>query len=664
MARHLLTLAFAVCLAAPLAGQQTQAGGNALANATSRYLRDASASHVAWRPWSAATFDYARRGNRPLFVSLGIPSSWDCHRLHKEVFNNGEVAETLNGYFVPVLVDRFEHPEIAEAFDTLQKSMMGTVTMPSSFVIAPSFEPLAVSGLVTPREFNVVLATAASRWANDNAAAIAEGRQQLVKAHMIGEQRAPGDVDQTTLAAAIDNVAKTFDPKSPRPMSIAFALRYAEATDNKEVRAVALESLRSLARSARRDQIGGGFHRAAGAFDKTLADQALFALTYLDAWQLTRDPEFENVVRTTLDYVIRDLHRTKGAFDASQDAHGLVPGQGPEFINGAFYLWSRDEVERLLGRETALKIFHVYGFDAPTGNLPVQADRVTDDLKPALAKLLEYRQKRPEPFREFTEYAGWNGLFISALSRAGAAFGEQRYIDAAAVAARVLTSKLWVANKRMLYRSDAATAPVVEALPEDYAMVVQGLIDVFDATSDVTFLDFARSIQQRQDDLFWNASLGRYTTGTSLPEQLRGLVVESDEATPSVNALAASNLIRLSMLVPNETWRTRPATIFQAFGGRLRSAGGQLPQLASALSMSYATPKIVVVTGEPRTKTSFEARRAAHEPWHPLRAVIFVPEKGFERTKLTTALPFTAALAPEPKVPLTYVCEKGECRRQ
>ena len=663
MVRSLVILLSALCLSAASFAQQTQAGGNALGNAASRYLRDAAASHIAWRPWGQAAFDVARKSDRPIFLTLGYASSWDSHCQQHEVFNNAQVSDSLNGYFIPVLVDRFEHPEVAEAFDTLQRSMSGTSTIPSSFVLTPSLEPFAVTGSLAPREFGVWLATSESRWTNQREAAIAEARTNLVKAHLLGERRNPGIVDASTLDAVVANIARSFDPKLPRPTSVSFALRHATVTDNKAVRAAVIDALRTAARSTLRDQVGGGFHRGPGLFEKTLADQAVMAALYLDAWKLTRDPEFENVVRTTLDYVIRDIQRPRGGFLAAQDAHSLVPGQGPEFVNGVFYLWSKEEITRVAGPDAAPKILRLYGIAQAERNLPVGAERAEPDLQPILARLLDYRQKRPEPFREFSELSGWNGLMVSALARAGAAFGERAYVDAATVAARTVVARLWNDKKKTLHRSDAATAPTLEALSEDYAMLVQGLLDLFESTYDVKWLELAKTIQKRQDELFWDASAGRYSTGSSLPESLRGLLVENDEETPSVNGLTAANLLRLAMLTGNESWRARPAAIFQSFGGRLRTDGGRMPVLASALSMSFATPRVVVVTGDPRRKHSHDALRGIHERWEPLQAVVFVPEKGIERARITAALPFTA-LPPDPERVLTYVCENGECRKQ
>ena len=660
MVRSVLIAALSVCLASSTHAQQTHAGGNALGNATSRYLRDAAASHINWRPWGQPAFDSATLGNRPLFVAVGFASSYEAFRMHREVFANSEVADTLNNYFVPALVDRFEHPEVGEALDTIQISLGGTLTIPAAFIFTPALEPVAASGALSPAEFRTWLATQASRWAHERDALVGEAKRNLVKAHMLGEKRAPSDFDATTLDAVIDSVAKAHDPKVVRPMAISFALRYAERTGNKAVRAAALDSLRSFARTPIRDQVGGGFHRAPGVFEKILSDQALMALTYLEAWQLTREPQFEMVTRTTLDYILRDQQRTKGAFVAAQDAHGLVPGQGPEFHNGAFYLWSKKEIVQLLGNDGAAKAFRAFGMDRAEGNLPVYVE----PLEPELArKLLDYRQKRPEPFRDFQELSGWNGLMISALSRAGAAFGDRAYVDAALLAARSVTTKLWDEKKRTLYRSDAATSPVIPALAEDYAMLVQGLLDLFEATSDVKWLELARTLQARQDELFWDPTAGRYKTGTSLPEVFRGLLAESDAHVPSVNALAASNQLRLAALLGGDSRRTIATTIFQSFGGRLQKSGADLPRLATSLAMFLETPTIEVVVAGKKTET-LEVLRTVHARWAPMRSVILLQAKGPERDRVTRVLPFIAALEPHPEMPVTYVCEKGECRRR
>ena len=215
-----------------------------------------------------------------------------------------------------------------------------------------------------------------------------------------------------------------------------------------------------------------------------------------------------------------------------------------------------------------------------------------------------------------------------------------------------VSTKLWNAKKKTLERSESHTP----ALAEDYAMLVQGLLDLFESGHDVRWLELAIALQQRQDTLFWDASLGRYTTGMSIPETLRGLLSERDDETPAANSVAATNLLRLAALTGNEAWRTRPAMIFQSFGGRLRTAGALHPQLAAAYESSLIAPSIVVVVGK-------EVPGEIYERWEPMRAIVLVPRKGNARDRIVRTLPFIGALAGDPEHTVTYVCANGQCRQ-
>jgi uncharacterized protein YyaL (SSP411 family) len=261
-----------------------------------------------------------------------------------------------------------------------------------------------------------------------------------------------------------------------------------------------------------------------------------------------------------------------------------------------------------------------------------------NELAVPLQTMLDVRQTRPAPFREIA-IAGSNGLMISALARGAVVLHEPKYLDAATNAATLLSTKLWNAQKKTLDRTESRT----DALSEDYAMVVQGLLDLFESSSDPKWLDLAIAMQQRQDQLYWDASAGRYATGGSVPVGWRSLLSEREVETPAVNSIAATNLLRLTSLVANETWRTRPAMIFQSFGGRLRNAGALHPQLAAAYESSLAAPSIVVITGDPRKPETQELLRAERDRWQPMRVVLFVPNKA-QRERLIRTLPFLAVL--------------------
>ncbi|HEX8615944.1 MAG TPA: hypothetical protein VF911_00045, partial [Thermoanaerobaculia bacterium] len=442
---------------------------------------------------------------------------------------------------------------------------------------------------------------------------------------------------------------------------------YSARTKHAPLRTLALDTLRARAVSRLRDQLGGGFHRCETCFDKLLRDQALMALTYIAAYEETNDAAFAHVARTTLDYALRDLRFPKVfAFEASQDAYSLVPRGGRHVTeNGVFYFWSKEEIAQRLGADAASKVFRLYGMTDVAPNLPLLAEarffgETYNELAAPLQSLLDLRQKRPAPFREPLIIAGWNGLMLSALSRAAVTFDEPAYAEAARQGAMSVLAKLWDAKTQTLLRTDSR-AP---ALAEDYAMLVAGLLDLFETTQEAKWLELALALQQRQDQLFWDASLGRYTTGTTLPEPLRGLLTESDEDAPSANAIAAVNLLRLAALTGNEAWRARSAMMFQSLGGRLRSDGARLTQLAAAYELSLIPPRVVVITGNIGKEATRELLRTTQARHEPMRAVVFLPHRGAARDRLVKVLPYTAPLAADADVPVTYVCAGGTCGRR
>jgi hypothetical protein len=638
------------------------------AHAATRWNSERADSPVKWQGWGKAALERAQKEKRPVFLSIGSAASWDGFRMQRDAFVAPNVATILNADFVPILLDPIEHPELAEAYGRVLQTMRGATGAPLNLVLTPSLEPFAAEGFLSAEELHRLLVGAINRWNNDRANVIAEAQANVAKTRATAEQRAPLAVDATTSEAVVDAVAKTYErEKTVHPSAIPFLFRYAARTKHEPLRALAVNALRNRAVSRVRDQLGGGFHRCNDCFEKLLYDQALMALTYLDAYEVSKDPDLAHVAMTTLDYAMRDLRLPRSpGFEASQDAYSLVPRDGRAVSeNGSFYLWTRDEVTRIVGDDAAAKVLSLYPLGEGVANLPLLSEarffgETYKELAAPLQKMLDVRQKRPAPFRDPVIVTGWNGLMISALARGAIALKEPDYLEAARYAATALTSQAWNAKKQTLVRTDTG-AP---ALAEDYAMSIAGLLDLFESSQDVKWIDFAVALQQRQDQLFWDASLGRYRTGTTLPEPLRGLLLESDDELPSVNSIAALNLLRLATLTGNEAWRARPAMIFQSFGGRLRNDGARLTHLAAAYELSLIPPRIVVVTGNLGKEATRTLLQSIQERPEPMRAVVFLPHAGPARQRVVKSLPFTGALASDPEVPVAYTCANGECRRQ
>lgn len=640
----------------------------ASASAASRYFSDRAGAPVRWERWGSVAFERAKKEKRPIFLSIGFASSYECYRMHREAFLNGENAEALNVHFVPVLLDRVEHPEVAEGYEGAARSMSAVSGSPVQLVLNAKLEPFDAAGFLKPDELSRFLVLNANKYAETRGAPTFTAPAPEIGA-------ASPDIEKVVdaIAATYDAPSASFSglPRRARPMTVSFLLRYAARVNHEGIRGVAIEHLRRIAIAPIRDQLGGGFHRAARDatwstpfFEKMLPDQALLASAYLDAWLATNDPQMAFLARTTLDYVVRDLRGAgRGAFDATQDAYNVVPRQGPELVNANFYEWRKEEITHLLGRETAAKIFAIYPAKEDVPNIPLLSEwrflaETHSTLAAPLGKLLDVRQKRPEPSREFNVVTGWNGLMISALARAGAVLGERRYIDAATSAAQVLAPLQRNAKPKALLHSEGA-----EPLAEDYAMLVQGLLDLFDAGYDVRWLEQAAALQKQQDQLFWDSRAGVYKTGLTAPAVVRAFLRERDDETPAANSVAAVNLLRLAALTGNPAWRARSATIFQAFGARMRSRGADFAYLAAAHELSLVPPRIVVVTGDPRMKQTYDLLQSYAQRPEPMRALIFLPNKGVERQRVVTALPFTGALVPDAKQAIAYECAEGECRK-
>ncbi|HEY0144004.1 MAG TPA: DUF255 domain-containing protein [Thermoanaerobaculia bacterium] len=644
-----------------------------LANEASRYLQEAANSPVKWMAWGDAAVTRAKAEKKPLFVSIGYAANFETFLMQREAFAEALNTKALNEWYVPVLLDSIEHPEIARAY----QRVANVTAAPLNVVLTHDLEPYASIGFADAPTLQRFLVGAVNRWDGEREKAIADARANIARAMPKGEPAATLGVP--LIETVVDDIAKTYDakyggfgiaPKTLRPMTISFLFRYAQYAKHEAIRNVGVDTIRKIAVSAIHDQLGSGFHRATHdaewgrpQFEKMLEDQALMAMASLEAWQLTRDPALGDLTRATLDFALRDMRAPHGGFDASMDAHSLVPLKRPEQFNGAFYYWGRTELGHIFG-DKALRLYALYGIPEIEKSIPLLANRDVlkePDVGKMVQKMYEIRQKRPSPARDFNEIAALHGLMISALARGGAAFEEKRYLEAAVDAARVVTTKLWDEKKKKLWRNDAATKPRLDALAQDYALVVQGLLDLFDATRDPKWLELARTIHARQDELFWEKS--RYTTGATLPAALRGLHVDRDEGTPAANSVAAMNLLRLAAITGHTAYAERANAIFATYSGGLHARGGELAQLANAYVLSQTPAKQVVLVGDARKKETYDLIKPLYEHYTPLRALIFVPHKGVARERMERLLPFVKAMKNDTaEKPIAWVCVRGECQ--
>jgi len=625
---------------------------NRLAGETSPYLLQHAHNPVDWHPWGEEAFAKARRENRPIFLSVGYSTCHWCHVMAHESFESPEVARLLNQHFVPVKVDREERPEIDRLYMTyVQFVTRGGGGWPLSVWLTPDLKPFYGGTYFPPEDshgrpgFSRVLESLAEAWRSARPQLEAASAEAVRQLQAYATEASRGAVDAALLDRAADAFAGSYDPtyggfggapKFPRPSVFAFLLRHHARTGDKRALSHALHTLRVMADSGLRDHLGGGFHRYATDerwrvphFEKMLYDQAQLACAYLEAYQLTGEPLFADVVRDTLAYVRRDLTGPDGQFFSAEDADSPAPGAPGQSAEGAFYTWTAGEVRDALGCEAGGRFGAAFGVGR-ADNL-VEGRHVLAvmraDARGLLAQhreaLLKARGARPRPHRDDKALTAWNGLMISACARAAQALGDPADAVSAQQAAAFVRRRLYDPASGRLLRSYRNGASEVGGYAEDYACLIQGLLDLYGADFDPAHLEWARQLQSTQDELFWDeASGGYFSSAAGAADVLVRMKETHDGAEPSASSVSASNLLRLAALTGERSYLRRSEELFAFFGQRMREIPESVPQMLAALTASLCPPEHVVVAGDRCARETLALLRAAQRSFAPNRLVL------------------------------------------
>jgi len=688
---------------------------NRLAKEKSPYLLQHADNPVDWYPWGDEAFDKARRENKPIFLSIGYSTCHWCHVMAHESFESENVAELMNREFVNIKVDREERPDVDRVYMTFVQATTGHGGWPMSVWLTPDLKPF-VGGTYFPPEdryghpaFTKLLDRIAAAWRRDREKLVSSG-ERIVSALQETQSR-EADADETigtaTFDAAFELFSRIFDPvhggfgnapKFPHPVTFNFLSRYyaRHQTESKSREAldINLLTLRKMAAGGMHDHLGGGFHRYSvdrywhvPHFEKMLYDQAQLASAYLDAFQITHDAEFEGVVRDTLDYVLRDMTSPDGGFYSAEDADSPVPEQN-KTAEGAFYVWTQDEIFSALGDAAEFFDFH-YGVQ-PHGNVPegsdphdefrgknilIQRHAIADTAKrfgkseketaqiltDAQHKLFELRAKRPRPHLDEKILASWNGLMISAFARAAQILGEPRYREAAERAAIFIRDELYDSATQILYRSHRKGRSDIEAFADDHAFVIQGLLDLYETSFDVQWLKLAVELQQQMDQLFYDERTGGYfsTSGKDKSVFLR-MKDDNDSAEPAASSIAALNLLRLAQIRNDPNYRARAEKTIKAFTTTLSRIPSAMPQMLVALDSLLTEPRQIVIAGSCDASEPKALLAEINDHFVPNK-VVLLADGGESQEYLGKTNEALHAMTPVNGKPAVYVCQNFTC---
>ncbi|MDF1825955.1 MAG: thioredoxin domain-containing protein [Verrucomicrobiales bacterium] len=660
---------------------------NRLVFEQSPYLLQHARNPVDWWPWSEEAFAEAKRLDKPVFLSVGYATCHWCHVMEHESFEDDEVAELINANFIPVKVDREERPDIDEVYMQITQAITGGGGWPMTVVMTPDKHAF-FAGTYFPKESQAgrpgikrVVGELSNAW---------DERREEVESTALNITRQLGDLmgaspggelDPSLFEIAFAAFAERYDeehggfamrPKFPVPPNLMFLLRYHHRTGNEAALEMVEKTLTEMRRGGIYDHVGFGVHRYSTDrewlvphFEKMLYDQALVAMVYLEAYQVTGKELYAETAREILTYVQRDMTSETGGFYSAEDADS----EGEE---GKFYVWTNAEIIDALGEEDGA--FYLETFQCEeAGNFLDEATRtktganiphLKEELPEVKAarveglrkKLFELRESRIHPFKDDKILTDWNGLMISAFAKAAQVLNDDSYAESATKAVDFVLGTLTTEEGRLLKRYRKGEAGLTAHL-EDYAFMIAALLDVYETTFEIRYLDRALSFQAIMDEFFRDAEEGGYFTVARDAEQL---IVRAKKlyggAIPSGNAVAMGNLVRLYRMTGQAQFATRSEELIRAFSAEVENNAMIYPLVLSALDFQFGPSFEIVMSGE----DPGEMLQAIRKPFLPGKVVLHRTEENAEQ--LRGLAPYTETQTPLEGRVTAYVCENFACQ--
>ncbi len=679
---------------------------NRLADEQSPYLRQHKDNPVDWYPWGEEAFQKAKEEDKPIFLSIGYSTCHWCHVMAHESFEDEEVAELMNETFVSIKVDREERPDIDTIYMNVCQMMRGQGGWPLTVLLTPDRKPFYAATYL-PKEGRFqqmgmvdLIPRIQKMWENERDQLLEDADEVTsLLQRSVDESGGTEAPDAEVLDEAFRQLSREFDdtyggfgsaPKFPAPHNLLFLLRQWHRTGEERAMDVVMETLDQMRLGGIFDQVGYGFHRYSTDerwllphFEKMLYDQAMHVMAYTEAAQATGEARYEQTAREVLTYVLRDLQAPEGGFYSAEDADS--PNEEGEMEEGAFYVWSVDEVRDLLDEDVADLVIDVFNM-TPEGNYQEEAsgqrtgknvlhlDRPLDaeaeergmdpgelrsTLDDARATLLLHRDERPRPGLDDKVLTDWNGLMIAALATAARVFDEPEYEEAATDAATFVLDTLREDDGRLLHRYREGEAGV-QAHLDDYAFLVWGLIELYETTFEVEWLEVALDLMDASIDQFWDEDEGGFFLTATDGEELIVRPKElSDGAMPSGNSIHFANLLRLARLTGRTELEGRADALARWAGRQARSRPTGFTALLAGLQFALGSPREIVIAGEQEsddTQTLVDVLRSTYDPF----SVVLHRPPG-DRPPIAELAPFTEAQTPQDGQASAYVCRDFRC---
>lgn len=681
---------------------------NHLIKEKSPYLLQHVQNPVDWYPWGKEALARAREEDKPIFLSIGYSTCHWCHVMAHESFENSDVAELLNKWFVSIKVDREERPDIDQMYMAATQAMNGSGGWPLSVFLFPDGKPFYAATYIPPQGmygrpgFSDILEALHTAW-KGRRDVLQESADNLICALQGNRQQPTGKIEADVVGRAFSSLFKDYDgiyggfgsaPKFPRPVLFNFLLQYYHHSGNAKALDMTLTTLQAMARGGMYDHLGGGFHRYSvdgqwrvPHFEKMLYDQAQLLNSYLDAFQITGDTHNATIAGEIAAYVLRDMRDPAGGFYSAEDADSADPYKPGSHGEGAFFLWTEEDIVGTLGAAAANIFTFCYGveFDGNALHDPQKefsgrnilyfartpqeaAEHFTMDvsaieksLRQSRRVLFVKREQRIRPHLDDKIITAWNGLMIGALARAGAILDDQEMIEAAAQAAQFIRLSLFDPATGQLKRRFRDGEAGHAGQLDDYAFLVSGLLELYQVVQQPDWLEWAMVLMETSIELFWDSQDGAFfdsRADATLPVRMKG---EYDGAEPAANSVQAMNLLQLGRLMQHDDWQQKVQQTLDAFSAQMTSFPQALLQMLCVVGSLLETPEQVILAGKRGQADTLAMTAEVYRHFNPTR-ILLLADGDSNQEYLGEQLPFLKTVTMQKNRATAYVCKDFACR--
>ncbi|HMQ68411.1 MAG TPA: thioredoxin domain-containing protein [Ignavibacteria bacterium] len=678
---------------------------NKLINEKSPYLLQHAHNPVDWHPWNEETFRLAKKVNKPIFLSIGYSACYWCYVMEREVFENEEIAKMMNEYFVNVKVDREERPDVDRVYMTALQAMTGSGGWPMSMFLTPDLKPFYGATYVPPKAkygragFEDVITQIHDVWKNKEKEVIESGDKIVDRLNEFIEARSAkeSELSEATLENAFINIKKIYDEeyggfgsgnKFPRPVVFNFLLGYYYHTRDFSSLDMVSYSLKKMYEGGMYDHLSGGFHRYSvdniwrvPHFEKMLYDQAQLVTTYVNTYLVTKNKFYLFVAEDTAQYVLENLMNKEGGFFSAEDAESALDHDKPGAkAEGAYYLWEKEELEEILTKDEAEIFNFFYGiqnmgntlndphevfgkknvlfiandiFDTAKqfGKNPEDIAEIIDECR---SKLLRERIKRPKPGLDDKILTSWNGLMISGLANLFKVTNNDQFLLAGSKAVDFIKDKLYK-NNELLHRYRDGESKYDGTL-EDYAYLINGLLDLYEASFEVEYLEFAIELNRSAIGKFYdNDNSGFFDVAENTEDVILKTKDSYDGAEPAGNSIQIMNLLRIGYMTDNKDHIEKAEKSLKLFSPELDRLPFSSPQMLCSLSFVLNSPKEIIITGDKKNEKTLELVKCVNEMFIPDKVVMNSSEEFIQLA------PFVGKLITDITDSKVYVCENYQC---